>query len=125
MPPPICFQTIHRASLPLAAERPERECHPESPQQNLESGPAARAVVDAASCEIEQRFLIHLSDAGAVSAPDIVGTDFELRLRVDLRMFGEQKVSVVLHRIRFLRVFANDDRAVENALPVSAQNAFV
>src|SRR5215471_17760091 len=82
-------------------------------------------VADAARPEIKQRLLIQLADTGAVGAPDIIRTDLELRLRIDLRVFRKKQVSAVLHRIGFLCVLSDDDGAVENALRLPAKDSLV
>ncbi len=50
-----------------------------------------------------------------MSALHVVGMDFKLRLRVHLRLIGQEQVAVGLLRVGFLRVFAHDDPPVEDA----------
>ena len=55
----------------------------------------------------------------------IVGEDLELRLGIDRRLVAEQKRLVRLLRVRFLRVRAHDDLAVEHRPGSAGQNALV
>ena len=55
----------------------------------------------------------------------IVGINFQLRLGVDLRVVGEQQVAVGLLGVGLLRIFVDDNAAVENAVRVIIQNAVV
>jgi hypothetical protein len=56
---------------------------------------------------------------------NVVGEDFQLRLRVDRRFVRKQNVVVLLERIGFLRFFLDVDLAVENAGCAVVENSIV
>ena len=74
----------------------------------------ASSSADAARAQVEHRVLVELADRRAVRALHVVGEDLELRLRVDLRVVGQQQRLVRLLRVGLLRVLADDDLAVED-----------
>src|SRR5690242_1801745 len=65
---------------------------------------ARRSRRDAAALEVEQRRLVEPADRRAVRALHVVGEDLELRLRVDLRLLGEEQGVVRLLPVRLLRL---------------------
>ena len=81
----------------------------------------AAASSDAARAQVEQRLLVELADRRAVRALHVVGVDLQLRLGVDLRVVGEQQVMVGLLGVGLLRVLADDDPAVEDAVRVPSR----
>src|SRR5262249_61251778 len=83
------------------------------------------AVADATRPQIKKRFLVQPSDAGAVSAANIVGPDFELWFGVDLGVFRKKQVLTVLHSIGLLGLFSNDNRAIENSFGAPREYSFV
>jgi len=60
--------------------------------------------VEATRPQIEDRVLVELTHRCAVRALYVVGEDFELRLRIDLRLVGEQQGLVRLLGVGLLRV---------------------
>ena len=51
-----------------------------------------------------------------MTAFDVIGMNFQLRLGVHHRIFGQQQILVRLARIGLLRVFVNDNLAVEYSM---------
>ena len=79
----------------------------------------------AARLQIEQRLFVELADRRAVGALHVVGEDLELRVRVDLRVVGQQQRAVGLLRVGLLRVVPDDDPAVEHRLRLAGEDALV
>src|SRR6185369_12869122 len=76
---------------------------------------AAQFGIDSARLQVEQLFLVDLSDRRAVRALHIVGVNLQLRLRVDARLLRQQQVLVRLHRIGLLCALTHEDLAVKNS----------
>src|SRR5579863_2480790 len=93
----------------------------ESLQQKL----ARRNLVDAPRLQVEQSVFFNLADGRAVGALHVVGVDFQLRLGVDLRIVGKQKITVGLLGVGLLRVLVYHDAAVENAVGMAVQDSVV
>ena len=70
--------------------------------------------VEASRLQIKDRVLVELTHRGAVRALHVVGENLELRLRIDLRIVGEQQRLVRLLGVGLLRVRPYDDFAVED-----------
>ena len=85
----------------------------------------ASIVGDAARAQIEHRVLVELPDRRAMRALHVVGEDLELRLRVDLRLVGQEQRLVGLLRVGLLRVLPDDDLAVEDGARAAGQDALV
>ena len=62
-----------------------------------------------------KRFLVELSDRGAVAALHVVVVNLQRRLRIDDGTLGQQQIAIHLPRIGLLCVGADDDRSVEDA----------
>src|SRR5262249_27657710 len=78
-----------------------------------------------AGTQVEQRVFVDLPDGGAVSALDVVGVDFQLRLGVDLRLVAQQQVAVGLLGVGLLCSLMDNDAAMEYAARLFVQDAVV
>src|SRR5258706_15272762 len=118
---PSCGRRQRPRELPLQAVldvRPDRlqwepvqhVCGKRANQQM----PGCR-VAQTTRAEIEQRVIIELPHRRAMRAPDVVREDLELRFRVDLRVLGQQECTIGLLCVGLLRVWPDDDLAVEDA----------
>ena len=103
----ICRSLDH-----LAGERVEQHV------ARLDLGQAART-------QVEHRLVVQLPDRRAVRALHVVGEDLELRVRVDGRVVRQQQRAVGLLGVGLLRVLADDDAAVEDALALAVEDALV
>src|SRR5229473_852432 len=79
---------------------------------------------DAARLQIKKRDLVEVADAGAMTALDVVGIDFELGLSVNRGAGADQQIAAQLVRVGLLSVFADDDAALKRAMPAPRRDAF-
>ena len=127
-----------RFARPPAAGSSDRRCCFERLPERLDPDPVEHVArervdqhvarllqVESSRPQIEDRVLVELTDRRAVRALHVVGEDLELRLRVDLRIVGEQQRLVRLLGVGLLRVGPHDDLAVEDGAGVPAQDPFV
>ena len=75
--------------------------------------------------QVEERFGVELADGGAVRAAHVVGADLQFGFGVDDGVVGQDQILVGLLGIGLLRVFADDDLAVEDGVGFAVQNAFI
>src|SRR4051812_47686892 len=64
---------------------------------------ARGACIDPTALHVEERRLVQTTDGRAVRALHVVGEDLELRLRIDLRLLGEEQGVVRLLAVGLLR----------------------
>ena len=81
---------------------------------------ASGGFVDATRAEIEEGAFVNLADGCAVCAFHVVGVNLKLRFGVDLGAVGKQKIAIGLLGVGFLRVFVNDDAAVEDTVSATS-----
>src|ERR1039458_6793661 len=82
-------------------------------------------LANAARLQVEQRFAIQLADSGAMRAAHVIGIDLQLRLGIHHRIVGEHQILIGLLGIGLLRVFADDDFAIEDGVRLARQNSFI
>ena len=82
-------------------------------------------LVHCAASQVEELVFVELADGGAVCALDVVGEDFELRLRVNGGVLREKQVAVGLLRICLLRARTHVDLAVEHRARAVVNDGFV
>jgi hypothetical protein len=75
--------------------------------------------------DLEQRVVLDLTNGRAVCTLHIVGKDFQLRLRVDLRVVGKQQIAIGLFGVRFLGLLVDDDSAMKHSPRLPIQNSVV
>src|SRR5262249_27225482 len=75
--------------------------------------------------EVKNSIRIDLADRRSVETPDIIVSNFKLRLRVDLSLPGEKQVFTVLDCVRLLGIFVNRDRAINHTLCVTGEHTLV
>lgn len=79
---------------------------------------------NATRAQVEQRFLIQLTDCRAVCAFHVVGEDLKPRVGMRQSAFTQNKVAVLLHSVGFLRTLKHLDQTIEHGLRTTLQNAF-
>ena len=84
-------------------------------RKRVNQHPPGRVRPDAASAQVENRFVVQLADGRAVRAFHVVGVNFQLRLGIDAGILGKQQILVGLLGVGFLGDLADQDAAVENA----------
>src|SRR3954464_2300013 len=80
---------------------------------------------DAAALEGAQRRLVQAAHRRAVGALHVVGEDLQLRLRVDLRLLGQEQGVVRLLAVGLLRRRVDVHLAVEHAVRRAVEDALV
>src|SRR4051794_2224596 len=81
-------------------------------------------LADASRAQVEQRFFVELADSRAMGTAHIVSQDLQLGLGIDYRIFGKHQVLVGLFGVRFLRVLADKNLAIEYGARSTVHNAF-
>jgi hypothetical protein len=81
--------------------------------------------INTSTLEVEKRFRIDLSDRSAVKAAHVIVSNLQLGLRVDLSVFGKEKVLAVLHSVGLLRSLADGNGAIEHAFTFPGKHAFI
>src|SRR2546425_4528276 len=118
-------QTSRQRFRQQGAQRFELDSTDDVVREGLRQQAAGIRLADAPRAKIKERLRVDLPDRRPVRALDIVGVDLELRLGVDHRFFGQQKVLVALFRVGLLSVLAHDDLSVEDAFRPSVQDPLV
>src|SRR6202522_439407 len=86
---------------------------------------ACRGLVDAARAQIKQSVLLNLTNGRTMRTLHVVGINFQLRLGVDLRIVGEQQITICLLGISLLRVLVDNDAPVKNAVRMTVEDAAI
>ena len=80
---------------------------------------------DAAGAEVEEFVFVDLAAGGAVSAPNVVGHDFQAGHGVGLGVVAQEKVSHFLIGIGEMRMRFDTDESAESSTRTIGQRVFV
>ena len=93
----------------------------ECPQQKI----SRRRLADSARAQVEESFLVNLPDSCSMRTLHVIRMNLQLRLRVDLRIVGEEQIAVGLFGIGLLCVFVHDDPAVKDTMSMIVQDSVI
>src|SRR5207302_3624143 len=86
---------------------------------------ARRRLVQPTRSQVADLRGVELADGGAMTALDVVGVNFQLRLGIDFGAVRQQQVAVGLLRVGPLRVGMHDQLAVEHRARSTVQYTLV
>ena len=122
----LCLrQTRQQEGFEPAAKRGDADRFDHIVREGMHQQLPGQSLSDAARAQIKQLRFVELADGRAVVALDVVGVNFELRLGVDFRIFGQQQVVVGLVGIGLLRARMHDDLAVEHRVGLTVHHSAI
>src|ERR1044072_3363506 len=111
--------------LQLAAKRSDANAFDDFAGKPLHQNSPRFNVINASALKVENGIGVHLADRRAVETANVVISNFELRLSVDLRLSGQQQILTVLLGVTLLCFLPNHNCTVEYTLAIPSQYAFV
>src|SRR6266700_1516991 len=117
---PVFKQPLH-----LISQRRNTEIVKDLGGKRSNQNPTGLVLANTAALEIKDRVLIDLPNRRTVNTANIVRTNLELWLRVDLGPLRQQEILAVLYRIGLLRILANRNCAIEHAGGIPGEQAFI
>jgi hypothetical protein len=115
----------HQQALQPRADRLHRNPADEIRGEGMDQQAASILPSHSPAAKIEKRVFIQLSDGGAVGAPNVVGVNLQLGLRVHQRLLRKQEVFIGLLGVGFLRIFPHHDLPIEDSVGAAREDSFV